>query len=83
MDGIINIAFQAPVLQDMAEHGFILLCGVWFIITDGNPVHRHPPFHSRDIIAHCFSNVKVSLRGGRGKAKKSAVSEISDNVGKQ
>ena len=44
MDGIINIAFQVPVLQDMAEHGFILLCGVWFIITDGNPVHRRSPF---------------------------------------
>lgn len=59
MDGIINIAFQVPVLQDVAEHGFILLGGVWFIITDGNPVHRHPPFHSRDIIAHRFSNVKM------------------------
>ena len=44
MDGIINIAFQTPVLQDLAEHGFILLCGVWFIIADGNPVHRHSPF---------------------------------------
>ncbi|MEY8335901.1 hypothetical protein AALB53_22910 [Lachnospiraceae bacterium 47-T17] len=24
MDRIINIAFQAPVLQNLAEHGFIL-----------------------------------------------------------
>ena len=66
MDRIINIAFQAPVLQDMAEHGFILLCGVWFIITDGNPVHRRFPFSYEGYYSTPFFQ-RQSILAWRGK----------------
>lgn len=40
LDGIINIPLKISGLQDMAEHGFVLLCSVRFI-ADSNLIHRH------------------------------------------